>query len=99
MKTTLSLSGLAGNSIKIFKGEKMSVGRFPLAVRKQVFEEGAWKTVTSWHQVVLFGQWAESVRQLVGKGCRITVNGYNREKTYNGKLYREIVATSLSFSC
>lgn len=44
-------------------------------------------------------QWAESVRQLVGKGCRITVNGYNREKTYNGKLYREIVATSLSFSC
>lgn len=99
MKTTLSLSGFAGNSIEIYKGEKMSVGRFSLAVRKQVFDNGGWKTVTSWHQVVIFGQWAESVRQLVGKGSKITVNGYNREKVYNGKLYHEIVATSLSFSC
>lgn len=99
MNATLSLSGFAGKSIEIFKGEKMSVGRFPLAVRKQVFEDGAWKTVTSWHQVVLFGRWAESVSRLVGRGCRITVNGYGREKAYNGKLYHEIVATSLSFSC
>lgn len=96
MKTTLSLSGIVGKNVEISQGPKMLSGRFPVAIRKQIYENNEWKFVTSWHQVVIFGDWTKFIKEIICKGKMVTVKGYEREREYNGKIYHEIVATNIT---
>lgn len=62
-------------------------------------KDGKWQDVTDWHNVVVWGRMAETLRQYIAKGSKLFVEGKLKTRTYekNGeKRYTtEVVARDI----
>lgn len=71
----LSFRGRAGTDLSFRTTRNgRAIGRFPLAVRDEAGD-------TAWHNVVVFGERAERLREVVRRGEVIEVVGYLHERT------------------
>lgn len=80
-----------------------NVCRFRVATNESYRDRttGEWKEETEWHNVVVFGNLAETANKLLRKGNRVCVEGRNKTRQYekNGvTVYiTEVIARSIVF--
>lgn len=59
------------------------------------FKTGTFLKKTEWHRVVLYGNFAESVREYLKKGHKVYIEGSFRTIKTNSKDYIEILASTI----
>lgn len=81
----------------------INVCRFRVATNESYRDRatGEWKEETEWHNVVVFGNLAETANKLLRKGSRVAVEGRNKTRQYekNGvtSYITEVIARSIVF--
>jgi single-strand DNA-binding protein len=80
----------------------MAICKLSVAVTERVKDGDAWKDVTEWFRVTVFGKTAENAGQYLQKGRQVYVEGRLKTEKYKDKdgvekLSVEVVANTLQF--
>jgi single-strand DNA-binding protein len=96
---------IAGNlgrdpEIREFQGGN-KLARLAVATNEEVFLNGEKKTVTSWHNVTVWGKLAEKAESDLKKGSFVSIDGKLRNNNYTDKEGKkqyvvDIVGTEMS---
>lgn len=96
---------IAGNlgkdpEIREFQGGN-KLARLAVATNEEVFLNGEKKTVTSWHNVTVWGKLAEKAESELKKGSFVSIDGKLRNNNYTDKEGKkqyvvDIVGTDMS---
>ncbi len=83
----VKLMGRLGSRPEIvtFK-DKFKLAKFSIATNENYKDkEGVWQTITQWHNIVAWGNVAESICKNSDKGLQIVIEGRLNSKTYESK--------------
>lgn len=65
------------------------------SISRKDFKTGSFSKKTDWHKVVLYGNFAESVRDYLKKGHKVYIEGSFRNVKTNSREYVEIIVSTL----
>lgn len=83
----VTLLGNTGRSPEVrVSGGGMTIASFSLATPdRRKDERGEWQEYTEWHNCIAFGRTAEIIRDYVGKGSKLYVEGKLQTRSWDDK--------------
>jgi single-strand DNA-binding protein len=82
MVNKVILIGNIGKDPEIKQAGESKVANFSIATSEKQKKDGEYKTITEWHNIVVWGKLADVVEKYVKKGSKIYVEGKLRTRSW-----------------